>query len=149
MKKAIAISFLMLANIILLAHTIVPHHHHENEVICFFVSHCNECKVGQNYAQYNIPNLLCENERNPSEKCCIIDNVYVPTHSHTIKSTFCYIHSKCNYGQIFEMLISNSFNIQDSVDNTLITFQQKPYTVSYHTDFISQSLGLRAPPSFI
>ena len=139
----------MLANIILLAHTIVPHHHHENDVVCFFDSYCKDCKEAQNHEHHNTLNHLCENGGNLSEKCCIIDNVYIPAHNHTIKSTFFHIHSKCHCDQMFEMLMPNSLNIQDFDDKTLITYQHKPDSVNYHTDFISQSLGLRAPPSYI
>ena len=35
MRKIVAISFLLIANLILLAHSFVPHHHHEGVPICF------------------------------------------------------------------------------------------------------------------
>lgn len=39
-KKTLAISLILLANLILLAYAAIPHHHHKNEV-CFEDSHCH------------------------------------------------------------------------------------------------------------
>ena len=38
-KKTIAVASIMLASIVLLAHAIVPHHHH-NKQVCLVNSHC-------------------------------------------------------------------------------------------------------------
>ena len=149
MKKAIAVSFLMLANIMILAHAVMPHHHHENAGVYFIDSHCEYCKEVQNHEHHNIPNHLCGCEGNPSESHCIIDHIYIPAYNHTIKSTVCHIHSKCKGDHVLETLVPNSLNIHDFADKTLIPFQQKLYAVAYHTDHIAQSLGLRAPPSYI
>ena len=38
-KRTTAVAFLMLANFILLAHAVVPHHHH-NKQVCLEKTHC-------------------------------------------------------------------------------------------------------------
>ena len=129
MKRAISLSFLLIANVILLAHTVVPHHHHENVSICFSQTTHHE------------------HEGNPSsEKCCVIDNDYTPAENKL--KTACHIHIKCNCGQILFALVSNSLNIQDFADDTIIHFRQNPYIPLFYSKFISQSIGLRAPPAY-
>ncbi len=44
MKRAMVFTVLMLANMVLLVHSIVPHHHHESK-ICFSVFHCEDCEA--------------------------------------------------------------------------------------------------------
>lgn len=39
-KRAAAISFLILAGLLFLGHAVIPHHHHGN-LICFVKSHCS------------------------------------------------------------------------------------------------------------
>jgi hypothetical protein len=126
-KKATALSFLLLANTILLIHSAVPHHHHEDIVVCFFNSH------------------TCEHEEDSCpEKCCIIDNDYTPAENKV--KTSCHTHNKCNCGQMLFALISNSLNTPDFIDNIAIHFRQSSYIPLFYSEFISQSVGLRAPP---
>ena len=132
----------------ILAHTVIPHHHHENDGVCLINSHCKYSKEVLNHEHHNIPNHLCECEGNPFENYCFIDYIFIPAYNHSIKSAVCQIHSKCNCDHVLETLILNSLNTHDFVDKTLIPFQQKPYTLDCHTDYISQSLGLRAPPFY-
>ena len=133
MKKTTALSLLLLANIILLAHSAIPHHQHEQASAC---CHCE----ARNDAQ------TCAHEKNPlPEKCCIIDHVYTPAHSN-IKTT-CHFHQKCHCGQVFYILVPNTFHTDHLIKSTKRPFRFKPCLRSfYHTGLIARSLGLRAPP---
>ena len=142
-KKTVALSFLFLANAILLAHIAIPHHHHEGEEsICLFDTHCQDSKEAHKHEQHGTH----EREGNPSDrKCCIIDNAYTLANNN-VKTT-CHIHKNCNCGQTLYTLISNSLNTQDFVNYKVIHFRQKPYVPLFYIEFISQSNGLRAPPA--
>ena len=51
-RKSLTVFFILIANIILLAHAVIPHHSHQNEV-CIGDSHLQEfiC-VDEEYAEY-------------------------------------------------------------------------------------------------
>ena len=142
MKKTVALSLLMLANIFLLAHAVLPHHHHDDGGICFVNAHHRDCDD----EHHDTPTHQHEQEGNLAGKCCYIDVFFIPAHNLTLKST-CHIHSHCDCDHVLEATTPNTINIQDFVDKTLIDFRHKPFLVAYHTGYISQSLGLRAPPA--
>ena len=145
MKKTIALLFLLLANLFLLAHNIAPHHHHGEMVTCFD-THRNDLNEACNHEHHDIQTQQHEHEENSSsDKCCNIDNSYFPTENKINIS--CEIHTKCDCVQAF-ILTSYTLNMQDFIDDTIIHFRQNPYVPIFHSDFISQSLGLRAPPFF-
>jgi hypothetical protein len=145
LKKIVRFTLLLFANATLLAHVAIPHHHHENALVCFFNSNGEESHETCNHKHQTEQNQQNKNNENPSEKCCFIDNVYLPAHNHTTKTT-CHVHKKCDCGQTPFTLISNTFDFQDIAETTLFHFRHKPYLVDYLTDYISQTLGLRAPP---
>ena len=126
-RKTTVLSFLFLANIILLIHAVVPHHHHEDTGICFTNSHTRE-----------------HEENSYPEKCCIIDNNY--TLAENKIKTSCHMHTKCNCGQLLSEPILTTLYIHDFVNDTQIHFQQNPYVPLFYSEFVSLSIGLRAPP---
>jgi len=139
LKRAISFSFLLLANILLLAHLVVPHHHHEHLSVCFCDFQCNDIEV----CTHTQPH---EHEKNSiPQKCCFIDNAYPPANNN-IKHT-CRPHKNCDCGQVFFALIATPLYTHDFVDDTIIHFRQNPFVPLFYSEFISQSLGLRAPPT--
>ena len=144
MKKTIALLFLLLANSILLVHSFVPHHHHGNMEACFN-SHCS-CEEAHQHEHHDKHAHQHEHEENPtSGQCCNIDNCYIPTENKI--NIACQIHTKCDCTQEY-LLISDILKVQDFVDDTEIHFRQNPYVPIFYANFISQSLGLRAPPFY-
>ena len=143
-KKTVRLTALCIAYIFLLVHIVIPHHHHENAVICFFNTHCKEIKEAYPNEQHGSQNH--EHEGNPfSEKCCLIDNVYFSTHNNV--KIVCRAHTNCDCGQTLYSLIPSNLNISDFVDDTIIHFRQNPYVPLFYYNYISQSRGLRAPPA--
>jgi len=141
MKKVIALSFILLANIILLAHAVIPHHDHENRTICFLDTHCTDSDVMHNHTDCDAQS---HQDSTDSDRCCLIDIVFDPT-DHKAK-TFCHIHTQCDCLHTPYLLMSDVLELQDCGDDALLLFLYAPYIVTCHSDYISQSLGLRAPP---
>ena len=142
-KKIILLSFLLFANVLLLVHAVFPHHYHEDTGLCF-TFHCRDSKEAHSH-ENNKPQTH-QHEGNPSPDICQIDDVYT-TANNIIKNTYkaaCCEHIDCDCEQVLHLLILNHLNISDF--GTELPFQPKPYLVSYHTKYISRSLGLRAPP---
>ena len=139
MKKAIALTFILLANIILLAHAVIPHHEHDNMLICLFDSHCGEYDATHSDSD-------CDHHHNQacSDRCCLIDNIFDP--SDNKEKTICQMPLRYDCQHPLYLLTSNSLALQVLFDNTLLLFLFAPFIDTCHIDFISQSLGLRAPP---
>lgn len=118
-KKAIVLSFLLLASTMILAHAIVPHHH--SDVDNCNHSHCHgnikNCSLATVYIKFNNDKQICQ----------------------TLDSNFdsfpCFLALFPNYST------SSSLAIDLGLPD-----KQKPYLSSYYTEYISQSSGLRAPP---
>ena len=138
-KRTLCVAALWVANILLLAHIAIPHHHHGDDVKCCFDFHCKDCSHKPHDSQTH------QHERNPfSEKCCFIDNVYTLAENNI--KTACHIHTKCDCRHILFTLISDSLHLQFFCNNTITHFRQNPYIPLFYADFVAQSIGLRAPP---
>ena len=135
-RKTICFTVLWLANICLLVHIILPHHHHGETEICFSDSCCKDSEEAHNHEHNDTPY---------SGKCCTIDNVYFSTDNDT-KIT-CYAQTNNSCGQLLFALIPSILNTCDFIENTEIHFRQNPHVLIFYSDFISQSNGLRAPPA--
>ncbi len=142
-KKAISVSLLLFVNMLMLAHIVIPHHHHEEaETVCLFDTHCKDSKEAHNHECHDTHNH--DHEGNPTENKCCIDKVYTRADNN---ARTCSVHKNCNCWQTLYTLIPNNFNAQDFVDDTVIHFRQKPHLPLFYTDFVAQSIGLRAPPA--
>jgi hypothetical protein len=136
-KKAISLSFLLLANIVMLAHAVVPHHYHENTGVCV-MSHCRDSNEAHRHE--NNHSQKHEHGGNAlSDECSVDIHVFTKNDNNN-----CCLHSYCDCEQILYTLILDRVSISNF--DIKIPFQHKPYLLSYHTEYISQSLGLRAPP---
>ena len=132
-KKVISLSFLLLANIAILAHNVVCHHHNgqQSAISCTEnqTHHCDE------NAEYNCP---CTDD---THKCCVIENCLL---SNSITKAGDFKLTK-TVGNSFYIVANNTSACQ-TLQVTDLLFRQKPYLSTFHSTFLSQSLGLRAPP---
>jgi len=118
-KKIISLSFLLFAGTIILAHAVVPHHYHNGLP---FITDNHDVHHSHNQDQ-NVED-------------CFFSTVYVRL---------------SNDQQLFQLL---DFNLQPCFltlfsDYFICKIEKskfKTYLLHYHTEYISQSLGLRAPP---
>ena len=140
--NALRLIALLLANIVLLAHTVLPHHYHETG-ICFML-HCNDSKEAHTHDDYD----WHTHEGNPYAENCYIDDVYKVTTGgvKTTCKTTCYTGVKCGCKLVLFPLILDYLSINYAIDVTQIPFEFKPCVLSYYTEFIVGVLGLRAPP---
>ena len=127
-------SFLLLAGIFLLAHAVIPHHYH-NQVPDFTWQslHKNDNPhTGNQPVEPSYPTDDCFLKKigvrfdNNGRMLASVDNDFKLLPGLTPLSPF---------NRIVEITSSEG-----------LPFYQKPYLLSCHTDFISQSTGLRAPP---
>jgi hypothetical protein len=135
MKKAVSIFFLLLANITLLAHAAIPHHHHLSEPTAM-------CTAQHEHPDATHPNG--ETQENAGVEACSISLVYTQT-NHT-KPVIQSLAAK------FQPAVCLLFLCPDCSITQILAFsgrplRPKPYLSFSSTEFIAQSTGLRAPPA--
>ena len=139
-KKAIALSFLLLANTIILAHAIVCHHHHDAIPITLAATHHDD-NCDSHDAQPIDP---CNNSycHGCIENCSLI-KIYIRFNNE--RQLF-QLHDFDFDRPSYTLTLFSDYSIPLIADDVGLPFRQKPYLLSYSTEYISQSLGLRAPP---
>ena len=127
MKRALSLSFLLLAGIFILAHAVIPHHHHDG--IPVFVAHNEQEGNIPNHDTYEYWLSTMGKARLGNDK-----QIY-----HSLDFEFDFDLLPCSL-----ILFSDDTapQINDDVD---LLFGHHPY-IHYHTEFIACSKGLRAPP---
>lgn len=138
LKQFASIVFLLFANIILLAHDVIPHHHHE-ENICFEHHSCAAEHAHDSESQE-------QPSSDDKETCCILAEMVVFTpasHSFEIGCPCCE-NDQNPVTLDFSFIPTYSFAGSDLSDQ--YPFRQKPYRINYLLSPANQLHGLRAPP---
>ena len=154
MKKAIAISLLLLANIIMLAHAFVPHHHHEGTPICFS-SHKHNHTPDEDTHDCTHPSHQdqgqgCSHNHYkgdcPVDCCGISKDVYLRIVEDDEILSSLGSAALSDLGAELTYTISSEDNDYSYIRVYGLPFRQKPYLPSYLSDSIIGSFGLRGPP---
>ena len=132
------------ACLVMLAHAVVPHHHHDN-MACFVLpmdsedAHDHDC---------------CDQEEDHQEKhdadhtndCCLLNDILaiIPD---SYKSENLTIDFSCDYYDIshYSSIISAS-ECEQGHEISYRDFRQKPFLDNSYEVYATHSLGLRAPP---
>lgn len=137
--KLTAYGLIILANIILLAHAVIPHHHHES-VICIEQKHCqNDTKQHK----HNVTEHDHQHNDNKNSTTCILKQSFVvPTsQGKYLKTGINYL-----YNPNHDCFLSSNFGYSDlqAVLKIAFCFPERSSSI---LSFVTSSLGLRAPPS--
>ncbi len=141
MKRIIAIGFISLATMVIMVHAIVPHHHHggmpvplSSEVCktkheCHGHGDCHDADDGHSHDH-------------SSEDCLIHDLYFRLENEKQIK----YLNV-ADFSQVLHFIIVFCEDLTfKALEYGNLPFRGIPYSESYHTVYITHSLGLRAPP---
>ena len=154
-KKAISLSFLIIANAAILMHIVMFHHHNSALAAAFCVANQTHCctENTQHHCTGNADrNNTCPSDENahndPCNKCanncCTIENCLLNAFITKIDG-FKLTEPAANSLNIFIHTIP-TFLTHHINDLAGLPFRQKPYIPLFYTTFVSQSPGLRAPP---
>ena len=138
MKKAIPLSLLLLANIIMLAHTVVPHHHHNGVIVAIFES-AGKSKYENHDHDHDYDH---RHESNSASEKCALNEVYTRS-DESSKIVSCQNSDPIPRDIFVAPGIINKLGFAYDYG---IPFRQKPFIESRHYIFLSGSIGLRAPP---
>lgn len=140
MKKAIYVSLLLFANIIMLAHAVVPHHHHNGFIVALLESD-HDKNHGHDHDHHHSSNPH-NHDSNESSEQCALNEAY--TRSDNDLKFGCY--KNYDYGSAKYFVSQAGINKFSFVNDYGLPFRQKPFIASYRSIFSSGSIGLRAPP---
>jgi hypothetical protein len=136
-KKRIAIMFVLIANFVLLAHIVMPHHHHEGNVFVLS-SHCHQNDNSDDAAN-NADHK--QHHGNHDNECCLLDqDIIIP--SNQIRLENLSIDNNTSYYDFHFILESNKleFYVPEYKRKIILLIR-----FSY-AQIANISLGLRAPP---
>jgi len=148
MKRAISLSFILLANIILLAHAVIPHHHHDTIPVVIISHHEHDRKAHEHHHHHddNEPVNSCDASDSHAHngfEDCILANLFFRLENE--RQEFQTVN--CDFGLLLWLSpLLSGYELPPIINDTGLPFRQHPLQPSYFTDYISQSLGLRAPP---
>jgi len=136
-KRYTAILIILLANTLILAHAVIPHHHHEDK-ICFTESHCDHEDHDNN------KNHEHDHDSDNEHVFCLLKQIVGVPVNH-LKQDY-----KCPGFDLDQL--NNNFHIFLTDVNTN-DFVQKVFLVSHHpfissnySEHLIKSSGLRGPP---
>jgi hypothetical protein len=139
-KKALSVTIVALAGILMLANTALPHHHHDS-AICYQKSHChNENRDGNE----SNPSPNHEHDGDTQDVCLIGGPVLLPSgqENHECKCiAYTYNHSGPT---VFPDAIFGSEHTK--VFPLLITNYTSSAPGPSYSSVVNSSPGLRAPP---
>ena len=124
-KKAIPLCFFLLVNIIILAHAVIPHHHHDG--IPVTVHHEHDDNMPDHQKTDNLHEfLLLTKAKNAKQTYQLFDFGF------DLMPCLLTLFSDCS---IYWMR-----------DEAGLLFRYPPFIQLHHTESIARSIGLRAPP---
>jgi len=145
-QKTIALFFLLLANAIMLAHFVISHHHYHDAIpdATAVAHHEHNCNLHNHHHDDDQPAGHCNDPYcHGNIEDCSLANLYVRfDNDNRVIQSFA-----CDYNLLpFFLTLFSEYITPQIADNIGLPFRQNPNLLSYHTDYISQSHGLRAPP---
>ena len=148
-KRYSAVFFILMANIIFLAHAVLPHHHHKGEV-CFVDSHCKTDSKAHKHttSKHNHKHATKEHSHDhdgntDEQNCRLKQEVILPSNQLELEyESFDYVDNTnfCRYQANltlteFELLIQPEFSIK-----------KPPLIPSFYSRIICTNKGMREPP---
>ncbi len=141
MLKRKAYSLIWLANVIILAHAIVPHHYHFSK-ICFGWECLSINEFPKNESEPADANRHDTNT--DTDLCCFSD--FLPKFSGNAFKSSSNEQSDCNsFSELIFMVVLIQKNAAPLFSTDYIHIKPK----AFNTNFKNSSFGLRAPPVFI
>lgn len=138
LKKITAYSFIMIANIFLLAQAVLPHHHHELQV-CIDSSHCTDdatCCLNSTESDHQ------HDGQNNLDICCVLKQAFI---SPSLQGRFLKSLKNCTDNHNHNFFILSNLGYED-LQPVLIPLEDVPDFPPFLISFLTTSLGLRAPP---
>lgn len=143
-KKRTAIFFLMLANIIILAHAVVPHHHLPHQSF-FLTAETAEAESEHHHPISDFDHDHDHDNKSDNEHCLLNRIIGLPTNA-VRQICGCDIHADLHpdFGGLHAVLLFFQFEFVEPA----VTVRLRPPLLTFsYISYASSVLGLRAPPA--
>lgn len=141
LKRSIAISLLVLASTVWLAHAILPHHHH-NSMACLVTEHCRH---DNDIHTHNPESGSHDHDNSKSSNCTLNQSVIVPQSGLKGYSGIAASPANGSYLDFIQAIVAYTHSIAFLSPKTHTVYLNSVSTKLYLAS-IGKSLGLRAPP---
>lgn len=137
-KKIAAYSFILLANITLLVHVVIPHHHHQ-EAVCIVNSHCD---ADTEKHQHSNDDHHHDHNGNSDAEFCVLSQITAIYNQvkHDNNCTFCTDHQT-----LFTDVINTNIGLDGPSPKSLTKIPLLFFSSDYPS-FSGASFSLRGPP---
>jgi cell division protein FtsL len=137
MKNKTAFIFVLLANMVLLAHAVIPHHHHQQQV-CVESTHC----LNDEYAHTHESSQHNHHHDGSADNCCILKQAVFIT---TVQLRLSDSNNTCLDNHTLNFIILSDFGFDEFYSLSVIAscIPEISFTI---TSYVTKTLGLRAPP---
>lgn len=154
-KKVAAISLILIANLIMLAHAVIPHHHHHETEICVDTSHyvdhnkCHEHSDADHQHNEDLPSADIfhqhEHDQNNDSQCCLVKPVVIlPSNSFELE---CKSYQAQDNSLHFDNYAFLNKGLSLKTEYPIKRFKElSAILATLYPQISKQSFGLRAPP---
>lgn len=140
-KRTAAYAFLLLANILFLAHAVVPHHHHNGNNICLIKDHCSGDNLHHGHGDEGESHNHDGDDN--SDNCVLKTPVALPT---DLNKTDFHLTPNSSGDSDHDSLYDNILNSSFLKLPVLAAFVFERSGTCFYRSQVSASPGLRAPP---
>ncbi len=137
-KRTAALGFMMLANIILLAHAVIPHHHHKDD-ICIVNSLYQQEKEHHNHFDAKDD---CKHDGDSDYQICVLKNQAVAVPQKSIKQ----VNNSPNNNDSYPRYQAIQTDLRSEIHLSVHPVVTQNYAPEIHFSSVNSSLSLRAPP---
>ena len=159
MKKTVSIFFIILANILILAHAVIPHHHHNKMFVAIVNVLDDEAQDLFNHehghSHHHDGNTYHHNSgshhHDTNKEECLMNEAEVAAalkiQTDDGDGWFSNLLSATDNGGTFPLAITGLSELTLTPLFRDVSVRQLPYVACGHTHFVACAKGLRAPPA--
>lgn len=144
MQKIIAIIMMSFASLVLLAHAVVPHHHHDN-VACFVLP--SEGNHDHDACSHDDADHQEKHDADPHNDCCLLNDILAIIPGTYKIENLNWDHSVLLNNSSYFLISFLIPEMDQGQQLTYFDFRQRPFLAFSYEAYATQCLGMRAPPS--
>jgi hypothetical protein len=138
LSKVVSITLLVIANMILLAHDVIPHHHHD-ENVCYEHGSCS--------AHHSNDSEDEKRSADENEACCSLADILIIPANSRFDEISCSCCTTNHHSENHNLALLNSAEFDNAMLLPPLLFRKHPQKSNFYFAFTSLSSGLRAPPA--
>lgn len=149
LKKIVSITFILLANLVMIAHVLIPHHHHHVEEVCLDNLHCESDEVLCIPLETDCDYFQCVDHKHHGQQdhgaCVLSVNLY--RNAQQYQRTGKILTSNPNATILFTSVLAHKYASVSSSNFYIDDVTSFIYLESTYAFYSIDASALRGPPS--